>query len=313
MHDGPSDIEADRRTAAEALRLCLDGDEPAGLARYRSIDGPPAYARLPLGLHVHVLRDAGREDAADTLAELTVRGGGDLAWKALRDGASPQVAAAEYEAWLARGLVNPLMVNRYLRALTALGRTAEVAAIFDPARLLHIVRIGGAEAAAKALLDREAGLAIGSRISIRDQREVRGLADIPEFAPVLAACRAETQAYCARWRASDHPLAHLVPAAFSLAAWGLISRGEGYNSRHQHPIGWATGVYYPLGVPDHLAGGSLCIGGWTDPAPPGWPVGEIRPEPGLLVLMPSYYVHWTRPLGVPGLRLAIAFDAVPDK
>ncbi len=291
MDDGQLDLEATQKIAADGLRLCLAGDEAAGLARYRSIDGPPAYARLPLGLHVHVLRDAGREEAADTLAALTVRGGGDLAWKAVRGGVSPEAAAAEYEGWLARGLANPLMVNRYLRALTALERTAEVAAIFDSARLLHSVRIDGAEAAAKALLDREAGLEIGSRISIRDQREIRGLADIPEFAPVLAACRAETRAYHDRWAASDHPLARLVPSDFAIEAWGLISRGEGYNARHQHPIGWATGVYYPTGLDARFADGSLCIGGWSDPAPPGWPVAEIRPEAGLLVLMPSYYVH----------------------
>lgn len=310
MQGGPIDLDAARAVIADGLRLCLAGDETDGLARYRSVAVPHLFEKLPLGLHVHMLREAGRLDAAGLLATLTLRSGGDLAWKAARPNVSPELRAAEYEALLAQGLGNPRMVDRYLGALTDLGRTADVAAIFDPARLLDIVQIGGGDVAARALLDREAGLETQARQSIRDMREIPKLRHIPEFAPLIAACRAETKAYYARWAASDHPLACLVPEAFELSAWGLISRGEGYNLRHQHPLGWATGVYYPAGVDQDIAGGSLCIGGWQDPAPPGWPVAKIRPEAGLLVLMPSYYVHWTEPLGAPGLRLSIAFDAV---
>jgi hypothetical protein len=92
--------------------------------------------------------------------------------------------------------------------------------------------------------------------------------------------------------------------------WGLISRGEGYNIRHIHHRGWATGIYYPLGVPPDRPGGELRIGcpARLRETSPGWPDAEIRPEPGLLVLMPSFYTHWTVPLGRPGLRMSVAFD-----
>jgi hypothetical protein len=311
MEDGQIHIAAARQATADGLRLCLAGDDAAGLERYRAAAESRAVSVLPLGLHVHLLREAGRDAAADALTVLTAMEGGDLAWQAAREGVPPEVAAAEYEAFVAKGHANALMVNRYLSLLTQLGRTADVAAIFDPARLLHCVQIGGAEEAAQALLDREMRAEIGHRMSIREMREIRGLRHLPELEPLIAAFRAETAAYHARWAASDHMLAPLVPADFKIAPWGLISRGEGYNDRHNHPRGWATGVYYPVGVPDEIAGGSLCVGGWDDPTPPGWPMVEVRPEAGLLVLMPSYYVHWTRPLGVPGLRLSIAFDARP--
>lgn len=299
------------RIAADALKQCLDGDEAGGLDAYRSIARPRAFTRLPLGLHIHMLREAGRDMAADELIAMTLSRGGDLAWKAVRKGVAPAVAAAEYEEWLARGLANPLMVNRYAGALTRLGRIDEVAAIFDTARLLRRVTIGGADAVARALLDREAELEVGSRISVREMRELLGVHLLPEFAPLIAECRAAITPYLADWAASDHPLASLVPRDFKIGAWGLISRGEGYNTRHQHSVGWATAVYYPMGLPDEMKRGSLKIGGWNDPAPPGWPDFDIRPEPGLLVVMPSYYVHWTDPLGAPGLRLSVALDAIP--
>jgi hypothetical protein len=303
------DIAAARQTAADGLRLCLAGDDQAGLALYRSITEPRALAVVPLGLHVHLLRDAARGDAAEALQRMTIAQGGDLAWKAMRDGVSPETAAAEYERFIALGQANALMINRYIALLTRLGRTDDVAAIFDPARLLHRVRISGGDAAARALLDREMEVEIESRMSVREMRKISGLKHFPEFAALHDTLRAETQAYYARWAASDHLLAPLVPADFTIGPWGLISRGEGYNARHNHPRGWMTGIFYPAGLPADIAGGSLCIGGWRDPAPPGWPVAEIRPEAGLLVLMPSYYVHWTLPLGAPGLRLSIAFDA----
>lgn len=57
-------------------------------------------------------------------------------------------------------------------------------------------------------------------------------------------------------------------------------------------------------------GGQLRVGGWEDPAPPGWPDESIAPEPGLLVVLPSWYVHWTEPTGAEGPRLAITTEAV---
>ena len=39
----------------------------------------------------------------------------------------------------------------------------------------------------------------------------------------------------------------------------------------------------------------------------------VRPEPGLLVLFPSYLWHGTVPFGGDQVRTTIAFDLVPDE
>jgi hypothetical protein len=308
------DLDEATRTAAEGLRLCLEGDEAGGLKLYRTCALPRLLGRLPLGLHAQMIEDAGHGDAASALRALTLEHGGDLAWRAaVRPGTSPEVIATEYEGFFARGLANPAMVGGYVEALTSLGRADEVAALFDAERLIHQVRIGAADAVAAALLKAEDGLEYGSRQITHGMRYLLGVEQLrlPVFDALLAECRAETLAYFERWAESDHPLAQLVPRDFTIAAWAMVSRAEGYNSRHRHPVGWATGVYYPAGLPEGSTGGSLRIGGWSDPPPPGWPSASIRPEPGLLVLIPSWYVHWTEPTGAEDARLAIAFDAVP--
>jgi len=97
-------------------------------------------------------------------------------------------------------------------------------------------------------------------------------------------------------------------------AWCLISQGPGRLDRHSHKRGWVTCVYYPVGVPDGEKGGDLVVGPPEDgAAAPGWPHARIRPRAGLLVLMPSYYTHWTIPYDAPGLRVSIAVDFELDR
>ncbi len=35
------------------------------------------------------------------------------------------------------------------------------------------------------------------------------------------------------------------------------------------------------------------------------------PEPGMLLLFPSYYAHWTHATGVAHSRISVAFDVIP--
>jgi hypothetical protein len=37
----------------------------------------------------------------------------------------------------------------------------------------------------------------------------------------------------------------------------------------------------------------------------------VAPEPGTLVLMPGYFYHETRPMGIDQERICIAFDVSP--
>lgn len=300
-----------------ALSLLLGGEIDPGLARYRIAlrgDGP---SHVPVGSHILFLERSGRAEAAAALASLAVRRGADVALHPLALGADPARAAADYEALFARGVANSRMVTSYAVALSRLGRTAETEALLDPDRLLRRVRIAAPEPGSvrSLLLESESRARFQAATqSVRGMRKLERFhsLDDPAATALVAALEAESRRYLSDWAASAHALAPLVPRTARLRAWGLISRGEGFNAPHIHHKGWATGVYYPAGPEGGGEGGALRIG----PPPalgeqaPGWPDVTIRPEPGLLVLIPSFYTHWTIPLGRPGLRLSIAFDLI---
>ena len=315
MSEGPIDMGAAGRAIADGLRLCLAGEAAAGLACYRSAARPRAFGRLPLGLHVHLIEEAGRTDAADELRRMTLNQGGDLAWRAKRAGATQAEAATEYEALFARGHGNARMVSNYALVLESLGRSPDIAALFDQPRRLRFARLDCAGEVAESLLTLEAGMGPSVREVVHHTRErldIDRLGD-PAIDRLMAACRVEMAAYFTDWATSGHPLANLVPDQFGFSAWGHVSRGDGHATRHNHPVGWASAVFYPVGLDADEAGGNLRLGGWDAVPPPGWPDAKIRPEAGLLVMMPSWYVHWTEPLEQPGLRIAIAIDAIPAR
>ena len=302
-------------SAEPAIAAILSGDE-GGFALYESALRAAELATIPAGLHLGMLRQAGREKDARRLADLALRYGADLAPRAGSFlGAEPEVAAEEYEALIERGEVNARMIYRYLLALARLGRWEEHARILAPEALFKVVAIdpGIAEAADALLLDlEEQAQPQESAQSVRKMRMASDLdrLDHPAAVQLLAAISDHTEAYLAYWRASDHPLGRLVPQTFDVSAWGLISRGEGYNVPHIHGEGWATGVFYPRSAEGD--GGELVVG--KPEGAPGadvdWGARTIKPQAGTLLLFPSYYTHWTVPLNRPGLRTSVAFDVV---
>jgi hypothetical protein len=222
----------------------------------------------------------------------------------------------------AQGVINAPMVHAYLLALAKLGRDAAIAAVLDPEVLLWRVRLdlpapdgkpdGLAGSIQQVLLAEEAQAPFQeAKQSVRKMRFIKRFQHHPDPAAIalMAAVREQARSYLARWSASDHVFARHVPREFRMSSWGLVSRGEGYNTPHIHLKGWATGVYYPA-APDTPQGGELRIGppAVLQPPGPGWPDLTIRPEPGLLVLTPSFYTHWTVPLDRPGLRSSVVFD-----
>lgn len=304
-----------------ALALLLAGETEAGLALYETCLRAKDRNQILIGIHLLVLERAGRESVAEELRRLTLRRGGNVAARD-RAGGSPEEAAEEYAHLFERGIANADMIFRYLILLSRLGRSDEVAALLDPGRLLRTVRLdrpapggetAGLAAATLALLLREEARAV-DRDAVQPLSGVRMLErfhelEDPVALALLAQLRDEADRYLRDWAASDHPLAHLVPREFELKAWGLFARDGGFSTRHTHSAGWATGIYYPAGLPGDV-GGELVIGppDEIEEQSPGWPRAVIRPEPGLLVLLPSYCMHWTAPLAGPGLRTSIAFD-----
>jgi len=310
-------------TSRDALALLLAGETEAGLDLYDICLKRTNRHNIPFGLHLTFLERAGLRAVADDLRQLVLRRGGNIAIKDIKPGASPAEVAAEYEVLFAQGMANSRMIFRYMIALARLGRMDEVAALLDMPRLLRKIRLdrpgpngeaGGLAEAVQTMLIREEGRA-------QDKDAVQPFSKVPMLErlhrledptarALSAALREEADRYVRDWAGSDHQLAGLVSREVRLDVWALFARGDGYCPRHLHPQGWSTGVYYPVGVEGNGPGGYLMIGPpeELEEIAPDWPRATIRPEPGLLVMMPSYCMHWTVPLGRPGLRTSIAFD-----
>jgi hypothetical protein len=164
------------------------------------------------------------------------------------------------------------------------------------------------------LLEREAEADLQQAVqSVRNMRLLPDVDSLPDPAAtrLIDAISRESRIYLRDWAASEHPLAKLVPTTVDIQAWGLISRGDGYTVPHIHAHGWATGVFYPARPEGN--GGELMIGRLEDAggSDADWHTTRVRPNTGLLILIPSYYTHWTARLDGPGLRTSVAFDVLP--
>lgn len=275
--------------------------------------------RLPIGIHIAMLESAGHAPAAQALCDLGLRTGEDVS-AAAHNASSHGQLCREYEALFKRGAINARMIARYAEGLIELGRADEAARIFDPARLFQTVALDDLTIAGEPMsqavateIAARANAAVGPTTNgpALDMLRVGKLGDNPgpAVAKLIGAIEAEARRYLASWAGSDHPFARHVSDEHVIHAWGLISQGPGRLDRHSHKRGWVTCVYYPVGVPDGEMGGELVVGPPEDGASlPGWPQVRARPRAGLLVLMPSYYTHWTTPYDAPGVRMSIAVD-----
>ncbi|HET9834941.1 MAG TPA: tetratricopeptide repeat protein [Rhodanobacteraceae bacterium] len=99
--------------------------------------------------------------------------------------------------------------------------------------------------------------------------------------------------------------------------WSVRLRAQGHHVNHYHPEGWLSSACY-IELPGTL--GSESHEGWIKFGESGIPTQPpleaehfVKPEPGLLVLFPSWMWHGTVPFsgGERDRRLTIAFDVVP--
>ena len=104
---------------------------------------------------------------------------------------------------------------------------------------------------------------------------------------------------------------------YELSIWGTVLEGEGFQAPHIHPSGWLSGVYYPQ-VPKVVEDEDNKYG-WIEFGQPGpeyhfskkTELRLIKPEPGIMVMFPSYMFHRTIPFQSDETRISIAFDVVP--
>ena len=307
---------SEQANASEAIACILRGEVEQGFALYeRSLRGD-YLPDAPAGLHVGMLEEAGRSDDAERLRRLAVRYSADLAPRAGSFlGADPEEAAREYESLFERGLINSRMIHKYLKVLAEQGRMEEHRRILAPELLFVMAKLESAlaEAADRMLLGLEDEAEQQESVqSVRNMRMLSGLSQLDDETAeaLIGEISARTADYLRRWQSSDHPFARFVSDEIEIHAWGLISRGEGYNIPHIHGEGWATGIFYPRSIEG--AGGDLVIGRPKNAAgtDEDWAARQVKPAAGLLVLMPSFYTHWTVPLEGPGVRTSVAFDVV---
>ena len=99
--------------------------------------------------------------------------------------------------------------------------------------------------------------------------------------------------------------------------WSVRLRSAGYHANHVHPRGWISSAFY-VDLPDGMANASTQDGclAFGEPSiatnPPLHAQHVVRPEPGKLVLFPSYFWHGTVPFHSEKTRLTVAFDVVPE-
>lgn len=115
--------------------------------------------------------------------------------------------------------------------------------------------------------------------------------------------------------ADDHPLTVGNRGETRYAGcWSVRLGAQGFHVNHLHPEGWLSSAYY-VAVPsetEDLAERS----GWIKFAEPSLPVPgagpalTVQPQPGRLVLFPSYMWHGTTAIRGAEPRLTLAFDVV---
>jgi len=113
----------------------------------------------------------------------------------------------------------------------------------------------------------------------------------------------------------DDPVRSRRSAAYGFSGcWSVRLRADGFHADHLHPRGWLSSACY-IALPGAVERGRE---GWLQfgqpgvpTAPPAPPEHFVKPEPGLLVLFPSYMWHGTVPFSGDEPRLTIAFDVQP--
>ncbi|HXD45177.1 MAG TPA: putative 2OG-Fe(II) oxygenase [Pseudolabrys sp.] len=242
---------------------------------------------------------------------------------ALFGGARYGELVALCDAHLARQCGHTAATYWKAMALARAGRGGDARAIMSLDRFVAVTTVPAGDAGAadfRAELAREIARNPTLAVDLRGKATRAGLqtrrlrrADAAAVEKLLVLLKDAVDAYVRRLPEAADGFVRACPACASLSAWAVVSGAEGHQVSHFHAGGWLSGVYYveaPRGRDGFL--GSLVLGGVEGGEPP-WGTREIEPVPGRLVLFPSYVPHATRPPGIDGRRIIVAFDVVPRR
>ena len=101
-----------------------------------------------------------------------------------------------------------------------------------------------------------------------------------------------------------------IDISFYGGCWANVVRDGGYSKIHNHPGAVWSGTYYvSIGEPDPGPDSNGCIE-FQDPRPGNIHASGklVPPEPGLLLLFPSWLNHFVNPFRGKGERISIAFN-----
>lgn len=115
-----------------------------------------------------------------------------------------------------------------------------------------------------------------------------------------------------------HPFFGNIPSDYNLTLIASILKSGGTHPSHLHESAWLSGVYY-VSVPDSVECGDKAHAGWLEFGRPDVTVDSDKmlnlsvqcPEPGVVLLFPSYFFHGTIPFLARQERIGIAFDVYP--
>lgn len=153
----------------------------------------------------------------------------------------------------------------------------------------------------------------GGSQTARNLREEKDPAVVAFFKAIDAPIRAYMEAV----GKGEGPLRGRNTGDYALrGAWSVRLKPGGRHVDHIHPQGWLSSAFYVETPGEALGRGSR--EGWIKFGQPRirtTPALEaehyVRPEPGRLVLFPSYMWHGTVPFTTDEARMTIAFDVIP--
>ncbi len=119
---------------------------------------------------------------------------------------------------------------------------------------------------------------------------------------------------------AGHPFLKHKSTEYELNLWATWVKGDGFIDKHIHEESWLSGAYY-VDVPEITQDSQSHQGYFQYGCIPADMLhlqnvdnasfGYIKPQPGLLVIFPSYLYHQTIPHESEDDRISIAFDLTP--
>ncbi len=296
------------RSFAEALRLAPDHPQ----------------ALMNLG---NLLIDAGRPAEARPLLEAAARlpGATGDAWcnlaVAAYDLGDLDAALQGLDEALDRRPGHTRALATRMIVLDELGRHDEARALADPALVERhrLPQIDNAALTDFALNHPTLVEARSGKTTMMGQQTAQlHHGESPALDLLLQAVEAAGSAYrAARCPDPAHPFLAHPPDRWQIVPWVTVLREAGHQESHNHPSGWLSGVYY-VAAPG-IRSDDNARTGWLELGRPHArfqarhlpALDHVCPEPGLLVLFPSYAWHKTVPFAGTAPRISIAFDLVP--